>query len=87
MHNFFIASVVIIIVVFSLLVIALTYGKEGFENGAKKECNKHNSLKGTSLVGVAEVETNRFPIVIETPMNWYSTQPLVGTTLGTNMGR
>lgn len=48
-----------------------------------------DGLKGTSLVNVSEILTNRYPIAIETSTNWYSTQPLIGNeiSLGTNEGK
>lgn len=45
-----------------------------------------DGLKGTSLVNVSEVLSNRFPIAIETSTNWYSTQPLINA-VGTDNGK
>jgi hypothetical protein len=61
----------------------------GFRNATGFYNNLDDGLRGTSLVGVEEILTKRFPIAIETPVNWFSTQPLVDqeTRLGTNMGK
>lgn len=60
-----------------------------------------NGLRGTSVVNVSAIDSNRFPIAIETPTNWYNTQgvltkkgkrstdlnfPKGGTRLGTLWG-
>ena len=31
-------------------------------------------MKDTNLVEISEIKSKRFPIAIETPWNWYSTQ-------------
>lgn len=36
-----------------------------------------NGLEGTSLVNISSVDSNRYPIMIETPTNWYNTQPMI----------
>jgi hypothetical protein len=61
----------------------------GFRNATGFYNNLDDGLRGTSLVGVEEILTKRFPIAIETPVNWFSTQPLIDqeTRLGTNMGK
>ena len=48
-----------------------------------------NTLKGTSLVNVSAVDSKRYPIMIETPTNWYNTQPMVlkDINVGSNWGK
>jgi len=48
-----------------------------------------NTLNGTPIVNVSAVNSNRFPIMIETSTNWYDTQPLVlnKAYLATNAGK
>lgn len=59
-----------------------------FKNATSFYQDLDDGLKGTPLVNVSEVLSNRFPIAIETPMNWYSTQPLATPiTVGTQKGK
>lgn len=46
-----------------------------------------NTLNGTSIVNVSAIDSKRFPIMIETSTNWYNTQPMVQTSLATDMGK
>jgi len=48
-----------------------------------------DTLKGTSLVNVSAVDSKRYPIMIETPTNWYNTQPMVlkDINVGSNWGK
>ena len=55
----------------------------GYYNGLE------DGLKGTSLVNVSSIDSARYPIMIETPTNWYNTQSLIleQANLGTNEGK
>lgn len=44
-------------------------------------------FKGTPVVEITALETRRFPYVVENVKNWYSTQPLVPSVVGTDKGR
>jgi hypothetical protein len=48
-----------------------------------------NSLKETPIVNISAIESNRFPIVLETVTNWYDTQGMLDpeASLGTNNGK
>lgn len=48
-----------------------------------------NTLKGTSLVNVSAIDSKRYPIMIETPTNWYNTQPMIlkNTNVGSDWGK
>lgn len=58
----------------------------GFRNSTTFYEDLDDGLKGTPLVNVSEVLTNRYPIAIETSTNWYSTQPLI-SSVGTDEGK
>ena len=61
--------------------------KDTFNLNDSNEVEITDTFKGTPITEILAVETRRFPFVIENVQNWYSTQPLVPYTLGTNMGR
>ena len=48
-----------------------------------------DGLKGTSLVNVSAIDSGRFPIMLETPTNWYNTQGLIikDIKLGSDNGK
>jgi len=51
--------------------------------------NLDNGLEGTSMVNISAIDSKRFPITLEIPMNWYNTQPMVlkSQSLGSNEGK
>lgn len=44
-------------------------------------------MKETPLIKITALKTRRFPFVVENVKNWYSTQPLVPSILGTDTGK
>lgn len=48
-----------------------------------------DGLNGTSIVNVSSIDSGRFPIMIETPTNWYNTQGLLlrNADVGTDTGK
>lgn len=95
--SIFVISIVIIIVIVCITLIGLAaFNKESFidiyaspyakyKDDTKTYNDIDDSLKGTPIVNVSSVDTNRFPIAIETTMNWFSTQPLVLDTKYNNL--
>lgn len=47
----------------------LVPGGMGYNCGLKSPL-----MKGTNMVSVSTIDSKRFPIAIETPWNWYTTQ-------------
>lgn len=94
-HTIFIVSVVVIIAIFVIMLLAtITLCSEKFtsvntEDDKDFERYRDPDFEGTSLVEITDFLTRRHPIAIETPTNWYSTQPVVSrkTVLGTDMGK
>ena len=48
-----------------------------------------DALDGTSLVNISAIESKRFPIMLETPTNWYNTQSMIlkDASIGTDKGK
>jgi hypothetical protein len=61
----------------------------GFSDISEYYNSMGDTLKGTSLINISAVDSARYPIMIETPMNWYNSQPLIlpNQHLGTNQGK
>lgn len=94
-HTIFILSVVVIIAIFVIMLLAaIALCSEKFSSvkpftKSEEDDYRDPSFEGTSLVEVTDFLTRRHPIAIETPTNWYSTQPVISrkTVLGTNLGK
>jgi len=84
-HTIFILTIVVIIVIFVFLLWGIINVKDNFTNtefksldtivpqNMKYKCYK-GRVKGTNLTNIDTIETNRFPIEIEQPQNWFNTQ-------------
>ena len=48
-----------------------------------------HTLKDTSIVNISAIDSARYPIMIETPTNWYNTQSLImpEQSVGVNDGK
>jgi uncharacterized membrane protein len=89
-------TVVFLVVMLFAFVLAFRSFSETFYNKSLKptilqvsdtELAVESPFKGTPVVEITALETRRFPYVVENVKNWYSTQPLVPSTLGTNVGK
>ena len=94
----FIEFVIIIIILLCFFILCYkTFRNESFYNNTVKDEIKvfpykdtmviKDKFKGTPIVEITALETRRFPFVVENVKNWYSTQPLIPSILGTDTGK
>lgn len=92
--DFLIVSIVLLIVMLMIFSITFYNLREKFYNvSLRPEMNAElgtefsDPFKGTPVIEITALETRRFPFVVENVKNWYSTQPLVPSILGTDTGK
>ena len=91
------STIVFLVIMLFAFVLAFKQFSENFYNVSLKptllqgsdlgETTMESPFKGTPIVEITALETRRFPYVVENVKNWYSTQPLVPLTVGTNVGK
>jgi len=91
------STIVFLVIMLFAFVLAFKQFSENFYNVSLKpsilqgselgETRMESPFKGTPIVEITALETRRFPFVVENVKNWYSTQPLVPSVLGTDKGR
>ena len=86
-------AIVVLFLTFVMSVIAMRrpdfFGSvkpKRLESTKEEFINEQSLMDGTPMESISTFRVRRFPFAVETPHNWYNTQPTRPKVLGTNMG-